>query len=361
MVILGAGVAIGGCGASSHDTPCPDLAQASQSIVFGTSGDSFLGLSAADIAAVVKITNGPWPAGAICTGVLVRPGWVLTGAHCLAMANPFVEIHPSPDVIHVSNIVSTIVHPTLDAALLAIEPLAQLDGSTPQHPMAVGLDTTNTDWVGQRVEIAGFGITESGRPDELRFAVESVSELADTRILVDGFGRSGACEGDSGGPMLVRGVDGRPTVGGILSAGSASCVGHDSYVRADLLVDWLASNLPAESLSPIDCGTIPESGSCLFGVALRCLDSRLVVDECGRDEVCGWDSGSAGFACVAIAVDPCQGVGSIGACADGDAAICTAGELVRTSCGRCGACVYAPTTGLPHCLQSVDSGDASSR
>jgi secreted trypsin-like serine protease len=57
--------------------------------------------------------------------------------------------------------------------------------------------------------------------------------------VVDGEGRTGACAGDSGGPLLVADSSGQARVAGVLDRGSADCLGLDLYTRIDALADWI--------------------------------------------------------------------------------------------------------------------------
>src|SRR5512133_278052 len=201
--IIGSVGMLAGCRADNGDTVCPpDESRAAQAIVRGTPSESLLGLGPEDKRAIVAMRDGQWPTGMLCTGVLVRSNWMLTGRHCLAMANPVVDISQASESVISAKIVDSIPHPTLDVALVEIEPGAPTAGVAPVRPLCVGLDTEGVDWVGQRVELAGYGITESGAPDGLHYAVETVFELNDLKIRVDGFAISGACEGASGGPWI---------------------------------------------------------------------------------------------------------------------------------------------------------------
>jgi hypothetical protein len=93
---------------------------------------------------------------------------------------------------------------------------------------------------GASVELAGYGRTEDGTSGQLRFVVESVRTEQDGIITVDGGERSGACEGDSGGPLLARAAGGKLAVVGILSMGSVLCRGQDEYVSASQFGRWIA-------------------------------------------------------------------------------------------------------------------------
>ncbi len=88
------------------------------------------------------------------------------------------------------------------------------------------------------VELSGFGQTDDGATGR-RFAVEAVSVVNDASISVSGAGVSGACAGDSGGPLLTRNESGDVAALGILSQGSPDCVGTDRYVRLLGVLDWL--------------------------------------------------------------------------------------------------------------------------
>ena len=330
---------------------CPnDHGAIAQPIFNGAKGEQFLGLGGEELAGIVAIDNGPWPVGSLCSGVLLRPNWVISALHCLAIENPLVHIRLTPELVRNSQIGRVIIHPSLDVALLEIDPPASTGDMSGIRLLSTST-TDEVDWLGQRVEIAGYGLTESNAPNGLRFAVESVVEVTADKMRVDGLGRSGACEGDSGGPVLARGPDGRALVLGILSGGEASCLGRDSFVRMRALAEWLDSNLPPsdDEEGPVPCGQITAAGKCSFGTALRCVAGQLEADACDNGDVCGWDIDAADFRCVAAETDPCGGAGSLGVCAGSIAVTCAAGHRETTECATCGGCTYAPSNGAPQC------------
>jgi len=276
-----------GCSSEKGDLPtCRAVtASISEPITNGTPREEFLGLGEESLAAIVAIQNQPWPTGSLCTGVLLHESWVLTASHCLAIASPLVVVQRSPKDKTSARVLRSVTHPTLDASLLEIEAVPQLSGDSGILPLAIGTDLSWLDWLGQRVEIAGYGLTESAEPDGLRFAVETVIEVTDSKFRVDGFGRSGACEGDSGGPLLGRDRDGRPLVLGILSGGEASCFGRDRFIRTDALADWIGATVHPGSSAALPCGQITGRGRCLFNSALRCEGGVLEATACDTDEV----------------------------------------------------------------------------
>jgi secreted trypsin-like serine protease len=74
---------------------------------------------------------------------------------------------------------------------------------------------------------------------ELRSMIVSLDA---TSLRVDGGGLTGACGGDSGGPLLARRQDGSFEVLGILSVGSRTCRGIDVHLRVDTQLRWLGQS-----------------------------------------------------------------------------------------------------------------------
>jgi hypothetical protein len=229
--------------------------QSHQECIYGGQVHDALGLNAAQRQAMVKLdvvgnaSDGAEVASS-CSGVLVAPSWVLSARHCVE-ATKNVEAttlfygEPSklpdgcgadPEPIARSASLHVVSHPTLDALLVKL-PSSSSDLGVEAVPLELAgpQDLLERD---TSVELAGYGWTETDSPGELHFVVETISALDDEWVEVSGDGGSGACVGDSGGPLLFAGADGGPIVGGILSQGSASCVGTDRYTRASALWRW---------------------------------------------------------------------------------------------------------------------------
>jgi|SRR5688572_3682048 len=187
----------------------------------------------------------------LCTGVVVGARAVLTARHCLdrdadgtwdsrvagAVTRTLVALgSPDDPAILQGPPDDAWLHPELDVALLEAGWLedAAFDVAA-LLPITGPLDER---WVGAPVELAGYGLSEFSEPPTLRFAIETVTRVEPSHVVVDGMGRSGACTGDSGGPLLGRANDGRTRVLGILDDGDSSCVGEDFYTRLDRMLDW---------------------------------------------------------------------------------------------------------------------------
>jgi len=135
---------------------------------------------------------------------------------------------------------------------------------------------------GQPARAVGYGDTrEASRPEGLRRqGTLSVTEVA-TGAFRAGPSPSMSCVGDSGGPVLVRGAEGREVLVGITASGDVACRTEAFNVRVEaLLADFIE---PFLARTPISVGPVlaPES---------------LCQAPCTRDAEC-----PAGLACVAPA------------------------------------------------------------
>jgi hypothetical protein len=167
----------------------------------------------------------------LCTGTVVATGRVLTAAHCRRDEPLRLRIPATGGDVAVQR---AIVHPSLDIMVIDFDAGAAGFGSV----LVLSRVETGIGWVGRRVALAGYGRTEAGSTGDLRFVEETVTRESAAELAVDGAGASGACEGDSGGPLLVF-DGGGARVEGVLSRGSASCRGIDVYTRTEPVAAWL--------------------------------------------------------------------------------------------------------------------------
>jgi hypothetical protein len=257
----------------------------------------------------------------LCTGSLISADVVLTAAHCLDLFGTegdyeiflgtrlLPEPEPGGRFVRVSRAVR---HPryeptthVYDAALLR---LASPVEEVPPLPLpGPGWGTLATD---TPARVVGFGDTKdvtapSGQRRQGTLRVTRVEPSA----FHAGPSPAMSCVGDSGGPVLVRGADGREVLAGVTASGDVACRVDAFNVRVDALLEdfvepFLAESpeargpvLAAESLcgapcthdaqcpAELSCVPVTEDGTsrCLL-LALREGDYGAT---CTRDAQCG--------------------------------------------------------------------------
>lgn len=337
---------LAGCSAPPPALPTCS-ARVSEPLVNAATGETYLGLAPEQLRSIAQISTGVEPEAPLCSGVFVTPEWVVTAAHCLVIESPRVIVTPDGGAPELLAVVDEVAHPSVDVALIRVSARP----SSPIQPLPPLRADDRAIAVEDDVELAGYGLTETGSTRELRFLVERVTTVDADSVVVNGLGDNGACSGDSGGPLVVRDAAGAVRVGGVLTAGSASCLENDRYVRLDQVSAWVEDVTGGDGSSFAACGGIDETGRCLYGSALHCDGGKLAAEACGDGRACGWDDASAGFRCVVPVEDPCDGVDSVGTCRDGVALRCQEGALSREPCGCGQTCRIDGRTGAPRCTE----------
>ena len=306
-----------------------------QPILGGQSELDYLELSQAERELIVEISSPVAADGsyALCSGTLVG-GRVLSAAHCAPAAH---SVRGSWGAAEVGTM---IVHPFLDLAVLTLNSTCEI----PQRNLS---REGSEPAIGSRVALGGYGITSEGNPLGLQFAVEQVRELTEDRIVVSAAARqSGACVGDSGGPLLLRNEDGQIAIVGVLSKGAASCRGADTYVRLSAAREWLTANLGSSAdVAAPDCGDISTRGRCFGDQNVRCENGALTAQSCAAG--CGWSEDEYAYRCVDNGA--CLG-DDWGWCDGNTARSCRSGDPTSIHCDETGLeCAY-DAQGLVACL-----------
>jgi hypothetical protein len=298
------------------------LAQTDHAIWKGNASSSVLNLSLGQSYAVAAVEDSG--GGIVCSAVVIGDGLALSAAHC-----------PEPVVIATggtsrpmrSLVLRTFTHPDRDIRLLVFEPGSELARNV--TPLALQRTPLTEDVVGSLATLAGFGNDEQQRNGARLFSDEPITAISETSIDVDGAGLTGACLGDSGGPLLSADAK----VLGLLSRGASSCHGVDHYARVDGIVAWLDDIVDQPSLRT--CGDVPETGTCTAGGARWCAAGQLRGSVCRGKEVCTYVD-DTGYRCVDAEASPCGGLGEQGECEEQVAAWCENDVIVRVDCASCG-------------------------
>ncbi|MGA2165278.1 MAG: serine protease [Solirubrobacteraceae bacterium] len=205
----------------------------------------------------------------LCTGTIVAPSLILTAGHCAENMETGVVNESSGYSVVTGNVEWTsperqmsavskvVVYPGFirsvdegDAALLVL--------STPTTAPAISLAAWPSDsnilQAGTGAVIAGWGETEETFPERLQWA-ETVVQApewceGEVKMFYEGSElcavdppsySTGACSGDSGGPLIAETSSGAPVEIGVTIRASADCsTSHPTvFTRADLLASWV--------------------------------------------------------------------------------------------------------------------------
>lgn len=253
-------------GCASNTAQCESFDQIESAIKFESpdAGIDPIPVSGAIVAVYVQPDDGAEPRFA-CSATRIRDGVFLTARHCLpSYVSPASSDESQPEVLvgtprhpdrsgcveppALSSVARVVVHTELDLALLEIERAPDMTTSPTMSLSAAAPKP------GESAFIAGYGLTEANTRESLRRLSAQVIEVNGDEITVQGTG-GGACVGDSGGPLFTIRESGEAMLLGVLSKGSASCLGRDVYVDASGVREWAAMREVSERPpAPVDAG-----------------------------------------------------------------------------------------------------------
>lgn len=302
------------CAPTSPEAP---LATQTQTVVGGTEAPEDAAVVAL-LARRARCTGEPLTL--LCSGALIAPDVVLTAAHCLEIFGPegAYEVflgtrllpEPAPEGRFV-RVARAVRHPGYDKATHAWDAaLLRLARPVEVPPLPLPEQGWGALESGQPARVVGYGDTKDATAAS---GLRRQGELVVTQVEPGAF-RAGpspamSCVGDSGGPVLVRGVDGREVLAGVTASGDVACRKEAFNVRVDALLEdfvhpFLAEPLPSpgpvlapESLCAAACTHDAECPAGLSCVPLsedgpgRCLQPALREGDygaaCSEDAQCG--------------------------------------------------------------------------
>jgi trypsin/pre-peptidase len=284
------------CAGGSLDVSSPDE-HTQEPIIGGTTdtGDS----------AVVGVFGAPPGAqqGALCTGTLIAPTWVLTAAHCVDPATAgdgneytifFVnDMHGAPadrrvkaKAVYWDTAFSEQNLPNgHDIGLVELSAPAPAD----VKPVPYIQSTLPGSYQGGDIRLVGFGLDngfdQQGQSAGIKRQVTvTLNSIGDKTLDVGKTGMT-SCNGDSGGPAFVK-INGVETLVGVTSYGMIFCLANGFYTRVDLYTDFINSHVGTSTCTP----------SCAAG------------QQCGPDG-CGGSCGTCGDGQVCTGNNTCQSTG----------------------------------------------------
>jgi V8-like Glu-specific endopeptidase len=241
------------------------------------------------VVAVITSDGGPH-----CSGTIIGPHTAITAAHCHvqdAFADYAVFVGSTVGQGGTTIAISDArADPAYDETTLSHDvTLLTLRDAAPVAPMGLYPQALGASFVGQTVQVVGFGDTAAGASDQGikrtgTARVSAVDALDFTVVPAP----SQPCEGDSGGAALTM-AGGASILVGVVSNGDDACVDHTDFARVDTEVasfidPYLASTAPGTASVGEAC---LYDGQCSGGPCLQTTDAPTLW-FCGK--ACGADS-----------------------------------------------------------------------
>eukprot|EP00210_Caulerpa_lentillifera_P004635 g4421.t1 len=195
-----------------------------------------------------------------CSGTLINPRCVLTAASCASLLgnggkariNGFYREGPFEQTI---NILEYIKHPKYESGELAndVAILKLAEPFSGEDTVTIAI-SSKTPTKGKPVALVGWGRLESQGAysdvmqvnDDLKITPNACTGARANGVICAGNPNSYLCEGDFGGPLIVKGRGGnRDTQVGIISNAVAACVtskGSGRFTEVAAVASWIEEN-----------------------------------------------------------------------------------------------------------------------
>jgi hypothetical protein len=240
-----------------------------------------------------SITDFPWQVFYIsgnymCGGTIISPGWVITAAHCTKGSNNAaipasqMSVKVGADNPYSSSqgkiygVSEVIVHESFNSVTLENDVALLRLKDQINYPNAVSIKLISAEDVANGATdpgvlswVTGWGLTKVS-PETFPTSLQKVQlpivsnttassvwkDIPET-VIMAGYlnGNKDACNGDSGGPMVVPVFDSYK-LAGIVSWGSTNCNTYGAYTRISSFETWIRTKtgIPKDYFPPAPAG-----------------------------------------------------------------------------------------------------------
>jgi len=241
-----------------------------------------------------------------CGGTILTENCVLTAAHCIDEAKAGFTLHAGLyDKQYIDrdwNVqkrteAETIIHPDYDGSKGGWMDVAVIRVSEPfdfskRAVNSACLPTPGTTYAGEDGTALGWGTTSFGGQtasvlQEVEYPIKADSDSMCRKSVADwelcaAHPEKGTCHADSGGPMVVKGADGKWSVVGVnsYSITQGGCINPDFFMRVTYFSEWVQK--ACKGSGPILGGTEDKEP------AADCEDAGTFSQHCGTWKALGY-------------------------------------------------------------------------